>query len=241
MGPVTISVENSPRMIGQSQRSVGRKGSLQQFEVMPLRRRRGDQREVIVVMAQHRHLGHDPAPVVGEIGQVHPAHLGQPARDPAAQPVGGPGAVQVEAGETGQVQNAHIVADVQAFLADARLPRPVPVPGLRLFLRGVVAGLGEPVRPFPAVIGPEDRTHRPEFGMQGRFLLAAPGGPFVIGEVHGVFVAIDLHPLGVAVILVAIRRSSGAGRRTTCPIRCCPRSPIRPAPCPRRPPGRCRR
>src|SRR5210317_1308606 len=68
----------------------------------------------------------------------------------------------------------------------------------------VVTVLGEPIRAFPSVIGP----HLAAFGDHlimcwGQFLVPC-GGPSVPWEMHGVFVAIDLHAFGNAVVVIGV-------------------------------------
>ena len=69
--------------------------------------------------------------VVGEIAEADAAGLRHDAGDQRRQPVARASALQAEAREAGQVEDAGGVAHGEAFLADALLPRAVAAEGLR--------------------------------------------------------------------------------------------------------------
>ncbi len=79
-------------------------------------------------------------------------------------------------------------------------------------------GFRVPHGAFPAVIGLELRAERRNAIMDRRELSAAPGRPVVLREMQSHIRAVDLHPLGDAIVLVGIVRVSGAGRRTHVPF-----------------------
>ena len=175
---------------------------LQPLEVVPLRDRRGDQEEEILVQRHDRHFGDDAALVVGEIAKADAAGLRHDAGDQRRQPVARAFALQPEAREAGQVENAGGIAHGQAFLADALLPRAVAPEGLRRFFRNVVAGLGVPGGALPAIIGVELRAERRDPVVDRRQLLVAAGRPGMARKMDRIFVAIDFHALGDAVVRV---------------------------------------
>ncbi len=97
---------------------------------MPLRGGGSDQGEVILLMAQDRHLGQHPAPAVEEIAQRHPPDLGERPCDPPQQPLRSARSRKRETREPRQIEHAHMVTHRRDLLTNPHRPRALPIPCL---------------------------------------------------------------------------------------------------------------
>ena len=188
---------------------------------MPLRHGSGDQADLLRSVVERRHLRQDAPSVVGEIQQAHAVLCREAGSGQAVDPVPRARPADDQPGEAADLQHAAAVAHRLAFLAHAGLPRTVPFPGLGGSLRGVVAGMREPCRPFPAVVGRELRTRRRQALVQRREPTVGRRGPAVPGKVDRVFVAVGLDSLGEAIVRVGV---AGVAARIAGP-----HVPLRPA------------
>ena len=210
IGPRANALKQSPRFrpghdqggtrgghIAQVQ--PGRQVAPQHLPIMPLGGGGGDQQERILAHPGDRHLGQNPAPVIGKIAQGHAAHAWQGPRDPGQQPVRRPRPDQLEPGEAGQVEHPHPVTHRLAFRLDPGLPRARPLPGLRAGRFQIIARLGVPIRPLPTVIDAKHPATSRHLVMQRRQFPIRPRWPARPWKMHRIFMAIGLDRLGLAI------------------------------------------
>ena len=188
------------------------------FGIMPLRHRCGDQGHALRPLGHHRHLGHNPAPVIGEIGQSHPAFARQGAGGQSVDIFPRPRPLHRQPGEPGNGQHATAIPHGFALGPDPGLPRPGAVPGVGRRIRHIIARFGKPVGAFPAIIGPKHRARRLQPAVQRRQFLVRPGGPAVPGKMHRIFMAIGFNRLGLTIGRIGVTRKSARVARPHIPF-----------------------
>ena len=131
---------------------------IQYIKIMPLRAGGGDQGKVIFIMAHHRHLSQNPPTSVRKIGEIHATNLGQTSGDKPAQIFCSPRACEIKTAEAWQIQHTAIVTDVLSLLLNPSGPWTFAFPTTRGLQSRIIAQMGKPIGPLPAIISPHDST-----------------------------------------------------------------------------------
>ena len=111
-------------------------------------------------------------------------------------------ALQHKARKPRQIQNPCRIAHRLAFGLDRRIPSPFALPGLAARSRGVIPCPRIPKRALPTVKRAILRAKGQGAVMHSAQFLVAPLGPSEMREVHGIFMAINLHALFDTVVLI---------------------------------------
>ena len=159
---------------------------------------------MILAMTHHGHFCQDTASAISEIREVHAADFWQCASDQTAQVFCGTLARKIEAREARQIEHTDAIAHCFDFFLDALLPWAITLPCLCAFFGCVVAVFGKPIRAFPSIEGTHLATKLPDLRVNWRELLIATRWPFVMREVHRVFVAVGLQRFRKAVIVIGV-------------------------------------
>ena len=192
------------RVILNGDAAIIRQMLFKPFAVMPLGGRCSDAKHPFFFDTRQRHFGNDPALVIGKIAKTHAPDFWHGTGNQAFKPFHRLFTANGKSRKAGQIQNAGRIVNRLALFANPLLPWAVTLPGMGGLLGSVIAFLGKPVGPLPAIIGTKNSAAGFQVFMDWRKFLVSCRRPFMVRKMHGIFIAIDFHAFLVAIVLIAI-------------------------------------